>query len=1139
MLRYAAENGYDYVSWTGGEKQAARYDLSKHVDVVHATKNDDGTFMLKVQKGGNVLAKYEDLDSRSLSEYVGKDLAEKISSQDKAYKEYSGLDLKVGGEGMKGFYDQIIPQYLSKYGKKWGATVDRVDVYGKKNNLEDLSKKIYNEPFDGLPHDIKNHLKEMVEKDLISFQGIPITESMRKSVMEEGQPRFQLKPGDKVKGEQEDMFGGRGRVASQGLIKAKNGDKGLDDTPLFNAADAEATEKAGKDQQSLFQLKEANKGGIPLDDADPKKPTTISVSQAFIKRNFTSKGDLPAEVFQAKIEKDGWFNSQTKQVSYTLRDFKQAVKKAYPGGAKPHQVKVMDSYLKGEANAFDKLPAGVKTELDKMRAEVDALSGWMVRSGAVEGDLALRIQDNMGVYLNRSYRVFDDPNWADKVPKDVRNKAKALLRQEYPGKSEAQISGLIENLLYEGKAGETPIGVLRRGKLGSKDLSMLTKRKGIAPEIRALWGEYEDPVVNYTRSVTKMAHIVSNHQFLETVKKSGMDNYFHTEPIVKDGISYDVRLAADESDVMRPLNGLYTSREIKTAFEQSMGKEEAPDWLRMYAKVNGVVKYSKTIGSIMTHVRNLTGNTGFAVANGHWNVGKAKGAFQTVLSDIGLMNDKKWQTYYRELQEMGVVHESANAGELMDVIKDAGSKGPMSFTDNAAVKFGKDVIGTITTAYRAEDDVWKIYAYENELARYKKAQPNVDEKALKKRVATIIQDTYPTYSLVPAGVKFFRRFPLVGTFTSFPAEVIRTAGNTIARAAKEMKDPALRSIGAQRVVGMIAAATAIGTAAMVSRSLIGISKEDDKNIRAFLPPWSRNSQILYLGYNDDNELLWVDLSYVDPHSYLKTPLMAFIRGDEWEDKVIDAGVEALSPFLSEQILAAKMFDIARNTTDRGKQVYNPEGSWASKAVSVISHVADAMEPGTVGSMRRIVKGLAGQTSIYGKEYNPSIEALATFSGQRVSALNVPQALAFKTRDLNRRLMDAKRILSGVVSRRGTVSEKEIKTAYENMETSREELWTETQAVIQAANKMGVEYNAVQKELQAGGFSHDDARQIMRGEYAAFKPGKQFLKERIGEAKTRNDADAVSDFVNRKNLVKALAKEASDRVREKQSKEVRP
>src|SRR3990167_1249816 len=71
MLRYAAENGYDYVSWTGGEKQAARYDLSKHVDVVHATKNDDGTFMLKVQKGGNVLAKYEDLDSRSLSEYVG------------------------------------------------------------------------------------------------------------------------------------------------------------------------------------------------------------------------------------------------------------------------------------------------------------------------------------------------------------------------------------------------------------------------------------------------------------------------------------------------------------------------------------------------------------------------------------------------------------------------------------------------------------------------------------------------------------------------------------------------------------------------------------------------------------------------------------------------------------------------------------------------------------------------------------------------------------------------------------------------------------------------------------------------------------------------------------------------------------
>ena len=29
-----------------------------------------------------------------------------------------GIDLDVGGQGMKGFYDKIIPDYLNKFGKK-------------------------------------------------------------------------------------------------------------------------------------------------------------------------------------------------------------------------------------------------------------------------------------------------------------------------------------------------------------------------------------------------------------------------------------------------------------------------------------------------------------------------------------------------------------------------------------------------------------------------------------------------------------------------------------------------------------------------------------------------------------------------------------------------------------------------------------------------------------------------------------------------------------------------------------------------------------------------------------------------------------------------------------------------------------
>ena len=35
----------------------------------------------------------------------------------------SGIDLQVGGEGMRKYYDEVYPQFLAKYGKKWGAKV--------------------------------------------------------------------------------------------------------------------------------------------------------------------------------------------------------------------------------------------------------------------------------------------------------------------------------------------------------------------------------------------------------------------------------------------------------------------------------------------------------------------------------------------------------------------------------------------------------------------------------------------------------------------------------------------------------------------------------------------------------------------------------------------------------------------------------------------------------------------------------------------------------------------------------------------------------------------------------------------------------------------------------------------------------
>ena len=136
VMKYAADNGYERVGLTTGEQQAKRYDLSKQVDELLYKKNADGTYQLSAQANGRGNMLGESIPENKLSDYVGKEVATKIAensgrelnlganNQPKdMWKGLSGIDLKVGGEGMKKYYDEIYPKFLEKYSKKWDASV--------------------------------------------------------------------------------------------------------------------------------------------------------------------------------------------------------------------------------------------------------------------------------------------------------------------------------------------------------------------------------------------------------------------------------------------------------------------------------------------------------------------------------------------------------------------------------------------------------------------------------------------------------------------------------------------------------------------------------------------------------------------------------------------------------------------------------------------------------------------------------------------------------------------------------------------------------------------------------------------------------------------------------------------------------
>lgn len=118
-LRLAAEEGYDALAWTSGGQQAERYKLSTRVDRLQWVPSRG---VLHGWKDSRRIVNQE-VTSEELPDYVGQALAEQLRTG----KPVEGQDLDVGikAQGMKVFYDEMLPQWAAKYVKPWGAVVTR------------------------------------------------------------------------------------------------------------------------------------------------------------------------------------------------------------------------------------------------------------------------------------------------------------------------------------------------------------------------------------------------------------------------------------------------------------------------------------------------------------------------------------------------------------------------------------------------------------------------------------------------------------------------------------------------------------------------------------------------------------------------------------------------------------------------------------------------------------------------------------------------------------------------------------------------------------------------------------------------------------------------------------------------------
>jgi len=185
LIRYASENGFDAIAMTGGSIQADRYDLSKHIQKLEAILSQEGYMLKAYDHRGLPVIDETGIPENELSDYVGKEMADKIIGKQKrgGMIEFKGLDLKIGGEGLKSMYDKIFSKSLNKIGKKFDAKVEYLDSLNK-DLLNDWSKleKLYDKINNAL--DDKKNLWSRFKPGELSNQTREINEILTKKEAE-------------------------------------------------------------------------------------------------------------------------------------------------------------------------------------------------------------------------------------------------------------------------------------------------------------------------------------------------------------------------------------------------------------------------------------------------------------------------------------------------------------------------------------------------------------------------------------------------------------------------------------------------------------------------------------------------------------------------------------------------------------------------------------------------------------------------------------------------------------------------------------------------------------------------------------------------------------------------------------------
>ena len=810
-------------------------------------------------------------------------------------------------------------------------------------------------------------------------------------------------------------------------------------------------------------------------------------------------------------------------------------------------------YRVKQQEALNSLPPEVSAAITKMTDHIAELQRALSDKNVIDGDLKATVDATGRVYLNRSYQVFDDPKWAEKVMKnhevvtaaskffrkqllesEVR-KVMAEARESGTPMSDSEARKIAGSRVTDGMVSSALERVLdvhgdeidrlfSHGRLpGKKDLSIFDKRGQISEEIQNLWGVNKDPELNYARTVTKMSGLIANHQFLTDLRNIGLNEGWMWNPKAPENEGeraprgYD-KLVTEGNKTLSPLDGMYMKKELGDALYRMFpknGDDDRPAWLRYMMKLTGWTMGAKTVLSPAAQIRHNLGNPISLISTGNLSLGdilsgkagdRIREAAIVANPFKSLNSAEKVQAEVEKLHRLGILHQSVEGRLLRELLGDQRNQGQAGYK-NVWQKYVQDPLNMVThtaeKSYEFGDAMYKTAIFYGEKDKYSRAFPGWSEAQVEAKAAQIARDVHWTYDLTPSFTKELSKFPFIAPFIRFTTEVYRTTFNLAKLAHSEITEgiktdnKELAEIGYQRLRGMATVALGPSLAIASWQAANGFTDEDQESLRKFLPEWQKNSQIFLLN-KGDGKVGFYDFSYLDHYKVIREPLIAihraFQNSDNAEqfirDGVIGGVLQAANPYLREQIFAGAAMDIMRNKNGAsGAPVYNPQDTPERIGMAIGQHLGQAFLPGALDSANRITKAVTGGVSDSGRSYDLGYEMGSVLGGQRIAQTDVPNALQFKASNFVRNERDASQLFSHEFASRGDRTPDDVVSGYTRANNARMALVQDMRNDYMAAIQLGMSPEQAQQALRGSHLSQDVVDMVVSGQYKQYVPSK--------------------------------------------------